>query len=141
MKQLVFFLIGILLFSACDDLDRAEEREIKTINGYRIVGYYEMEGNDSVKIGERTFYPNSENVYLEFRIKDGKRNGECFSFFKNGQKQSLNTYENGLLNGEYKIWYQNGKLRVDGEYLNDKEVGSWTFFDSLGTVIKSQEYK
>ena len=72
MRNLLLFFTALLLFTSCDELDSATPKEIKTINGYKIVGYYEIDGTDSVKVGERTFYPNSEKVYLEFRIKDDK---------------------------------------------------------------------
>jgi antitoxin component YwqK of YwqJK toxin-antitoxin module len=140
MRNLLLFFMASLLFTACDELDSATPKEIKTINGYKIVGYYEVDGTDSVKVGERTFYPNSEKVYLEFRIKDGKRHGECMSFFQNGSRQSLNTYKEGMLNGDYRVWHENGELQIEGQYENNKEVGEWVFYDKDGNVKKTQKF-
>ncbi|MFM7721920.1 MAG: toxin-antitoxin system YwqK family antitoxin [Bacteroidota bacterium] len=140
MRNLLLFFIASLLFTSCDELDSATPKEIKTINGYKIVGYYEIDGTDSVKVGERTFYPNSEKVYLEFRIKDGKRHGECLSFFQNGTRQSLNTYKEGMLNGDYRVWHENGELQIEGQYENNKEVGEWVFYDKDGNVKKTQKF-
>ncbi len=140
MRNLLLFFMASLLFTACDELDSATPKEIKTINGYKIVGYYEVDGTDSVKVGERTFYPNSEKVYLEFRIKDGKRHGECMSFFQNGSRQSLNTYKDGMLNGDYRVWHENGELQIEGQYENNKEVGEWVFYDKDGNVKKTQKF-
>ncbi|MBM3447824.1 MAG: hypothetical protein FJX90_01800 [Bacteroidetes bacterium] len=140
MRNLLLFFIALLLFTSCDELDSATPKEIKTINGYKIVGYYEIDGTDSIKVGERTFYPNSEKVYLEFRIKDGKRHGECLSFFQNGTRQSLNTYKEGVLNGDYRVWHENGELQIEGQYENNKEVGEWVFYDKDGNVKKTQKF-
>lgn len=140
MRNLLLFFTALLLFTSCDELDSATPKEIKTINGYKIVGYYEIDGTDSVKVGERTFYPNSEKVYLEFRIKDGKRHGECLSFFQNGTRQSLNTYKEGMLNGDYRVWHENGELQIEGQYENNKEVGEWVFYDKDGNVKKTQKF-
>ncbi|MFM7618670.1 MAG: toxin-antitoxin system YwqK family antitoxin [Bacteroidota bacterium] len=140
MRNLLLFFIASLIFTSCDELDSATPKEIKTINGYKIVGYYEIDGTDSVKVGERTFYPNSEKVYLEFRIKDGKRHGECLSFFQNGTRQSLNTYKEGMLNGDYRVWHENGELQIEGQYENNKEVGEWVFYDKDGNVKKTQKF-
>ena len=140
MRNLLLFFIASILFTSCDELDSATPKEIKTINGYKIVGYYEIDGTDSIKVGERTFYPNSEKVYLEFRIKDGKRHGECLSFFQNGTRQSLNTYKEGMLNGDYRVWHENGELQIEGQYENNKEVGEWVFYDKDGNVKKTQKF-
>ena len=140
MRNLLLFFIVSLFFTSCDELDSATPKEIKTINGYKIVGYYEIDGTDSIKVGERTFYPNSEKVYLEFRIKDGKRHGECLSFFQNGTRQSLNTYKEGMLNGDYRVWHENGELQIEGQYENNKEVGEWVFYDKDGNVKKTQKF-
>jgi len=140
MRNLLLFFIASLFFTSCDELDSATPKEIKTINGYKIVGYYEIDGKDSIKVGERTFYPNSEKVYLEFRIKDGKRHGECLSFFQNGTRQSLNTYKEGMLNGDYRVWHENGELQIEGQYENNKEVGEWVFYDKDGNVKKTQKF-
>jgi antitoxin component YwqK of YwqJK toxin-antitoxin module len=120
-------------------LDDAEAREIKTTpEGMRLVGYFEK-GTDN-KIGERAFYPNSQQCYIEMRMKDTKRHGECYTFYQNGNKWSLNTYENGVLEGDYKAWHENGKLYVEGEYENGKEVGEWIFFKEDGTEKERKKY-
>jgi antitoxin component YwqK of YwqJK toxin-antitoxin module len=52
----------------------------------------------------------------------------------------LNTYENGELNGDYKTWFENGKLYVEGEYENGKEVGEWIFYNEDGTEKERKKY-
>jgi antitoxin component YwqK of YwqJK toxin-antitoxin module len=74
------------------------------------------------------------------RMKDTKRHGECYTFYQNGNKWSLNTYENGELNGDYKTWFENGKLYVEGEYENGKEVGEWIFYNEDGTEKERKKY-
>ena len=141
MKK-AFWILSIctlILTSCTPSLEDADARDIKTTSeGMRIVGYFEK-GTDN-KIGERAFYPNSQQCYIEMRMKDTKRHGECYTFYQNGNKWSLNTYENGVLEGDYKAWHENGKLYVEGEYENGKEVGEWIFYKEDGTEKERKKY-
>jgi antitoxin component YwqK of YwqJK toxin-antitoxin module len=134
MKKAIWILtLFVLVLASCTpSLDDAEARDVgSTPDGKRVIFYFEKGTNN--KIGERSFYPNSQQCYTELRYKDSKRHGECYTFHDNGNKWSLNTYENGVLDGEYRAWYENGKIRIEGEYENGKETGEWIFYNENGT--------
>ena len=40
----------------------------------------------------------------------------------------LATYENGVLNGKYVKYFENGKVEREGQYLNGEEEGTWTSY-------------
>jgi len=140
MKKIFFLLLGVsMLLVACDPLKSADEREIKvTPEGFRIVGYFEKGTNN--KIGERAFYPNTQQAYIELRFDEQKKNGECYTYYENGNKWSLNTFDHDVLDGDYKTWYESGKIFIDGQYEDGKKSGTWKFYKEDGTLSKEEEY-
>ena len=48
----------------------------------------------------------------EFRIVNGKLDGELKEWWPNGKLWVHCTFKNGLLNGEYKEWSEDGKLII-----------------------------
>jgi antitoxin component YwqK of YwqJK toxin-antitoxin module len=62
--------------------------------------------------------------YQIFSYKDDKLNGECKTYYDNGQLKEIYSYNDGLMNGMYKSYYENGQLHkicsyIDG-YANEK---------------------
>ncbi|HPB02605.1 MAG TPA: hypothetical protein PLZ67_06585 [Bacteroidales bacterium] len=47
------------------------------------------------------------------------------------------TWQNGMLNGDYKSFYSNGQLKAKGQFRNNFRTGKWTFYseDGKGKVI------
>jgi hypothetical protein len=43
-------------------------------------------------------------------------------------------------NGAYMRYYDNGKLEVEGHYKEDKQDGTWTWFDRNGKQVKTEKY-
>ncbi|MBS1635423.1 MAG: hypothetical protein JST26_05825 [Bacteroidetes bacterium] len=42
--------------------------------------------------------------------------------------------------GSYREYYENGKLKVSGEYNGDQKTGIWREYDVNGNVIKEKNY-
>jgi antitoxin component YwqK of YwqJK toxin-antitoxin module len=42
------------------------------------------------------------------------------------------------MNGPYQLWYENGKMRIDGFYKDNKPAGIWKTYQQDGKLIKSQ---
>jgi antitoxin component YwqK of YwqJK toxin-antitoxin module len=43
--------------------------------------------------------------------------------------------------GPYFYYYESGKLKVSGNFANDKKHGTWKYFDEQGNITKTEEYK
>jgi len=43
--------------------------------------------------------------------------------------------------GPYFYYYENGKLKIQGNYKSDKKHGTWLYYDEKGTLLKTEEYK
>jgi antitoxin component YwqK of YwqJK toxin-antitoxin module len=42
--------------------------------------------------------------------------------------------------GKRTTYFESGKIRYTGYYLNDKRVGKWQFYDEAGNLLKEVEY-
>jgi len=49
-------------------------------------------------------------------------------------------FKEGLKNGQFTFWFQNGQKKFEGVCHNDKLFGEWTFYNADGSVEKIKEY-
>ena len=68
-------------------------------------------------------YPNG-NVYEEYIMKDGKKQGQYKSFYPNGDLQVISHYVNGLLDGEFRGYDSQGVLISAEIYSKDEMISS-----------------
>lgn len=57
----------------------------------------------------------------------------------NGLKIDYHVH-NEMFNGEYKSFYQNGKIKASGFYKNNSRVGIWQIWDSTGVLKIKRNY-
>jgi len=75
-------------------------------------------------------------------IEPPRFEGPCLQFYKNGNKESLTNYKDGLLTGPEYDFYPNGKLYVVKEFPDNKDIynnlaNHYSIienYDSLGTA-------
>lgn len=53
---------------------------------------------------------------------------------------SINYDKEGKKNGEYLEYYDNGNLKIKGNYLNNSKSGSWTYYYSNGKIHQTIEF-
>lgn len=112
-----------------------------------------------------TIHSTSSYKRITRRRADGQKHGKEESYYlSNGQLESYHTWENGLRNGPFAFYSENGKLLLEGTYVNDKHDGvrckyhkngnrEWSFtyakdilsgpyteWDEAGNVIDEGEY-
>jgi len=63
------------------------------------------------------------------------------SYYPDGKKLLSYSAENQLLNGEYKMWHQNGQLNFSGNYKNNLKDGEFQEFNDSGVLQKAGIYK
>jgi len=73
----------------------------------------------------------------EYETGEHNRDGIAIWYWENGNKWKEYTYVNGWLDGSYKIFWENGDIRVNGErdtIGTEKEVriGTWEEYDEEG---------
>lgn len=60
---------------------------------------------------------------------------------KSQRPMTIYNYNNGALHGEFKEYFDTGKLKNTGSYENNKKVGVWESYHVDGGKMTSQRYK
>ncbi len=111
------------------------------------------------------FFQRPNSVEIEVEMKKGKRNGEFFRYFENGnldthcfyendaiegveqmytpngELREENTYIHGKKDGPHKEYHVTGQLKAEGNFKNDLFDGDWTYYDERGIVVGEGYFK
>jgi len=111
------------------------------------------------KEGLWTVWHSNGNKETEGSYKDGELEGKYTLWYKNGQKELECNYSFSKLYGKHTEWYENGNKKsikycradycggkvswhengqpnVQGERVNNKVVGLWTWQDDSGNITR-----
>jgi len=138
-------IIALLIcFTACNkrkpkpvfNLNQKGAQVVATYNDStpQVVYYYKVDkkGNPTdEKIGEAFYYDNKQE-YVGGGLKDGKRDGKWYAFFKDGSVQTEAFYIEGLEHGAYNVYQENGKPLYKGHYDHGNCDGTWIYYDKDG---------
>lgn len=113
--------------------------------------FYTLE-NASIPDFIKEFNPNSDLVKVTYFYPDGKlksigqmqgkdRTGNWIYYFKDGKtKMSEESYQNGLLTGDYKIYYINGKLTEWSIFKYGLLNGTSKRYSETGVLVEAINY-
>lgn len=104
-----------------DFRDRKRSREMTYVNG--------------VPEGPARFYDASTGALLYINwLHEGKPDSVT-NYYPTGKKQSLITYgADGLRNGNYTEWFEDGKVKITGYYMNGERQFIWKSFYPGGAI-------
>lgn len=119
-----------------DDVLVGEAKEFQYINGKQCLFKEFLYANGKeIKLVE--YYVES-TIIASFEINDG----DCFSNFKSGVKESVYKRVNNNIHGNYVKYYENGQIANEGLYTNGVKTGSWkTYYESGVLKIEEQDVK
>ena len=94
------------------------------------------------------FYEKSKDIPFSGQVSGlqagkiirGKKEGEFFKFYKNGNKLSRMFYKNNKLNGLSYEYYRNGNLLSKKNYLDNKLEGEYFDYYSFGQLLSRRFY-
>lgn len=143
MKILFFTLliIGGLSCSA-QKIVEAKNIKIKQVNN-EIVAFVD---NDTIPFTGVAiiYYDNSQSVMTTIKYDKGHcKNGKVLGYYKEGGKQYEYQYGDvdGMEDGPYTEWFENGSIKVQGQFKEGAKDGLWIYFDQNGVKLKSEKYK
>ena len=58
-------------------------------------------------------------------MKNSKEHGTFKIYYENGQLKEESNWINGELNGSSRSYFEDGSLEEEGNYINDKKEGEW----------------
>jgi len=91
---------------------------------------YIEEGNivNGSKTGKLIHKDYSGNLIMEGPNYRVYKNGSYKWYFQNGQVRVEGNYKYGKKNGYFTYYYKTGEIEMEGEYQNDLQEGKWGIF-------------
>lgn len=123
-------------------------KEIGTFKFYKLVEKKSVlsatkEFNENNNIASVKFYSSTGKL-----ISEGKMNGQAFigkwTYYHNKTDAVMSTeYYNdeGNLNGEKLVYYENGQIAEKSNFVNGKQEGLSTWYSETGVVLKEFQYE
>lgn len=105
-----------------------------------LTGQYEMHGDTAV--GEHINWNDKGEMQrrVTYNSRGIKEGPEETWWYKTGKKASEVIYVNNKKEGPGKTWWPNGRLRGEGNYINDVPEGYWMVYDSTGAPGRKVMY-
>ena len=75
------------------------------------------------------------------RFKNGVMEGPWVSYHENGQLLSEGAFKNGKTEGPWVFYYDNGQLEMKGDFKNGEREGLWIDYYDNGQLNKKGNYK
>lgn len=110
---------------------------------------------DDVKQGESIAYFPGGAVKSRTKFVEGKEEGIAYEYNEEGVIQSIITYrygftskierinrkdKNGWKQGVWKDFYDDGKVKLEGRYTDDKKDGYFKEYDKKGSLVSTTKY-
>lgn len=85
------------------------------------------------------FYTDS-TIAEKAWYKNDKKEGEWIQYYANGNIFLKSYFTDGLLNGKFEVWFENGNPEITGYYKNNLREGKWIIYNEDGTIKYEMNY-
>ena len=138
LKKKYILIIGILFLFAGSFLSSCNQNEVPASS-------LELRDTLIYKKGETQPYTGHEKArikdkIIEYDVVNGIKQGDFKLFFLNGNLQIEGRLKNNKNVGLWKYYYETGELESKGEFENDKPKGEWTWYYPSGKIRERGNY-
>ena len=91
-----------------------------------------LKGVDTLYSGGVYSFHDDKKLALRYSVENGLRDGPYEKYFENGNLNRRCSFKKGKLHGSFTKLYPSGKPASKGQYLNDMEVGVFTWWHENG---------
>jgi len=97
---------------------------------------------DSLADGQWNVYfkDDSTKQWIEAYYKNLTQNGRWVYWYKNGNINKIETWENGLETGKWEKWYNNGNKSEVSYWEKGEMIGLWINWDINGLRMKERKF-
>lgn len=134
MKEEIIIVFVIFLNFYSSAQKIVRYEELEQINGI----FYENNSKTPFTGKCITTFPNGK-LGMGGYIKNGLRDGEWIWFYENGNKKRYCTYKNGIKHGISIFYYKNGQKKSEIIFDNDKNIRQ-TSWDEKGNKIDNPSF-
>lgn len=87
------------------------------------------------KLKEITYYQSKKVYRIAYYNEVNLEKDSIWTwYYENGKKMQEVSSFNGNRNGPATTWWENGKIKSQGNYIEGKETGLWKYWDSTGNL-------
>lgn len=88
------------------------------------------------KTYKETHYEGTEIIKTKSVVnKEGEKNGKEILYDRDGKKNKVSHWVNGVREGDFTVYWSNGKPYIKGTYRNGKLWGHYIVYDKTGKKI------
>jgi antitoxin component YwqK of YwqJK toxin-antitoxin module len=126
--------------------------------------FYDKKGKPYSGLYTEYYGDNEKDKKAEYKIKEGKLEGEVTYYFENGSKSETGyfannekdgqwikfdesgnkvgeaNYKNGIKDGQWFIWFPSGKKYYEMTYKMGEKTGTWYIWNEEGAVVSQKTY-
>ncbi len=138
MKTIVALAI-LFVFSACKTQDKNEPPVPLADAGVQDQPDVTAKPDENTRAKDASG-DESQAPKPEGKMDNGLRQGQWTFFHDNGKKAAQGEYKDGLKNGKWNFWYDNGKKTAEGSFHMGEKVGKWIEYNTQGEKVSEQVY-
>ena len=135
--RLSFFFILLIVSSCQNNLEIVENKDDEG----NLIERFSRDKEDFSKMGLYTRFFKSGQKAEEATYNKDTLDGERKMYYENGQVEIHELYKNGLFEGIYKTFYENGQLAQEGHYINNEMQGEWKRYYKSGQLMEIVTFK
>jgi antitoxin component YwqK of YwqJK toxin-antitoxin module len=120
-----------------------EQNNIKFQGSYNKnlpIGIHRFFNSKGLVIKSKTYNIKGELVAEGIVLKSGIETGDWIYYYENGKKKAQGKFINGKKNGEWKYFYNNGRIQQTGSYTGSKLSGIWKWYYETGELLKEEYF-
>ena len=120
----------MLFLAACSNFETVEKKD----ESGKLSEKFTVNKTTKKKEGEYfAFFPDGQKREESFYLNDSL-NGERKLYYENGQLANITTHANGMFEGKYQKYSEAGKLLNEGLYVNNEMSGVWKKWYDTGEL-------
>lgn len=97
--------------------------------------------NNKGEVIESKTYNITGNLIAEGKVLlNGLKDGNWTYYYEEGKKKATGKYSYGKKTGRWTYYYPNGKIQQKGSYTNNKITGIWQWYYETGELLKEEYY-
>ena len=121
MRILLYFFLVVSVASGCSDVESVENKDDNGV----LLEKYERKKDNLAKHGKYTAFHSNGQVFEERFYQNDLLEGESRIYYENGKLDYIENHVKGEYVGMYKKYYENGQLSNEGQYVDNQMNGLW----------------
>lgn len=139
MYKIGLLALCTLIIMSCNKKSPVETIENKNEAGY--VERYTRRVSDYAKEGLYVKLDPKGTKIEEAQYKNDTLHGWRILYGETGDTQTLEHYHMGAFDGEFKVFYDNGKLKLQGYYEDNEMSGKWKGYYDNGKLKEEVQFQ